>query len=329
MEFASPAAFLLLPLVALLIEPRLGRNAVRFAPTSRLGSLIPSTRITLYRPLMSTVRVIAALLLIVALARPRTGTAFVETDETGRDIILALDLSGSMQAMDFFLDERRVNRLTALQHVVKKFIDRRRGDRMGLIVFGEDAFTQVPLTLDHDVLQQFVDRLEVGIAGQGTAIGTGLAVALKQIKEIPAESKVIVLVTDGKNNSGSISPREAARIAEKLGVKIHAVGIGGAGPAPFPVQGFFGGTTLINRDMEYDEETLRDIAKISGGEYFNAKDLSGLEKVYEEINELEERHERTMQFIQYEEKFMPYLIGGALLLLLAQFFAATFFLKVP
>ncbi|MCB0359288.1 MAG: VWA domain-containing protein, partial [Bdellovibrionales bacterium] len=272
-ELGYPLALGLLVFLPLLIERGSGgtlfqrREQPALAQTSvvSFSAIPPSTLQTLRAPALSFLRLAAFSLLVFALARPRTTHFFSEVETSGRDILLALDVSGSMQAMDFFIDNERVSRLAALEHVVDLFIDGRRGDRMGLVVFGAEAYTQCPLTLDHAVLKRFVDSLEIGMAGQGTAIGNALAVSLKQLRTIDSKSKVIILVTDGKNNSGVVTPTEAALLAKELGIKIHTIGIGSDDPAPMPVRGLLG-TRLIMQDMEWDEEQLKEIAAKSGGE---------------------------------------------------------------
>jgi Ca-activated chloride channel family protein len=254
--------------------------------------------------------------LVIALARPQRVTAFDEDTASGRDILMVLDISGSMQALDFFLDNRRVNRLEALKFVVKEFVRARAGDRVGLVTFADRAFTMCPLTLDTTTLTDFVDRLELGMAGEGTAIGDGIAVALRSFRELPSESKVLVLVTDGKNNSGAMSPIDAARIASSMGVKIHVVGIGGTDPVPIPMRDVFGRQVLVQQRLEYDEGTLRQIARISGGEYFNAKDLEGLQEVYRQIDTLEAREDKSYQHFEYQELFQPWALSAVGLMLL-------------
>lgn len=332
MRFDFPLALLLLLLIPLLLaRPRGGARSrlLRFSTRVALDEITPSARMTLRRPLLGFLKALSYTLFVIALARPQTGTTFAEVATSGRDIMLALDVSASMQAMDFFIEDERVDRLTALKKVVKEFIDGRPGDRMGLVVFGEEAFTQCPLTIDHDVLKEFVDALEVGMAGNGTAIGNALAVSLKRIRELDAESKVVVLVTDGKNNSGSVTPGEAAKAADELGITIHAIGIGSSDPAPFPVQGPFGITTLRSQPMEYDEETLLQIAQATGGQYFNARDLEKLREVYKQIDLLEEREEEAFQFIEYEEHFLGFLLAGLAFYFLWLLASSTLFLIIP
>ncbi len=328
LSFASPWSFLLLLALPLLIDRRakhgtslgvtLGPSFSGFANRETSRSLI-----------LSLVRVCGFLLLVVALARPQNVIGNIETDEQGRDIVLVLDLSGSMQAMDFFLEQRRVDRLTALRSVVRDFIRARRGDRIGLVVFADRAYTQTPLTADTDALLQFVDTLEIGMAGQSTAIGDGLGIALKQLRQFPSASKAIVLVTDGKNNAGSLSPNDAAAIAKELNIRVHVIGIGGNEPAPFPAIDLFGRKVLTQQILEYDEATLKRIAGLTSGEYFNARSTEKLRDVYKEIDRLETRIQKTRVFTQHQELFLYPLLSGLLLLVLTYLLTLTFLRTFP
>lgn len=334
-HFETPWALLLLfflPLVAGWLPRKLKSEdtaSIRFSSPVPVCDLPVSFRARIRNPLLSVLQALGFVSLVIALARPQTGTQFTEIEESGRDIVLALDVSGSMQALDFELEGKRVNRLSALKSVVKKFADRRRGDRLGITIFGTEAFTQCPLTTDSETVKSFIDMLEIGMTGKGTAIGSGLAVALKQIRSIENNSKVVILVTDGKSNSGTLSPQEAAQIAAKMKVKIYTIGIGGEGYAPFPTESFFGRTVLVNQRLEYDEKTLRELAAITGGKYFLAKDTEKLESIYAEIDTLEERQEKSLQYIEYEEEFFPFALTGFVLLLIGQVLTGTVLLKVP
>lgn len=338
MRFESPWAFLLLLFIPFFLDgairsrfrkPKDGAGAIRFSSPVDIFAIPRSRRTVCRAKVLSALKLLSFVMFTIALARPQSGNQFSEIEASGRDIILALDVSGSMQALDFFLQDERVDRLTALKFVVKEFIKARVADRIGLVVFGDQAFTQCPLTLDHDILNAFVDSMEIGMAGQGTAIGSALAIALKQIKEIESNSRTVVLVTDGKNNSGAISPLEAAKIAKELNTKVHAIGIGDSGYAPFPVRGIFGGTTLVDRKMEYDEETLKKIASTTEGEYFNAKNTEELKRVYAEIDKLEVRDEKTFEYVDYRERFFPFIVIGLLSFMTHLFLSATVFLKIP
>jgi len=273
--------------------------------------------------ILGLLKVLGWMFLVLALARPQKIEVLSEADMTGRDIMLTLDLSGSMQAMDFKIDSERVDRLAALRKVTKEFIESRRGDRLGIVVFGDKVFLQCPLTTDQSAVDRYVDALEIGMAGAGTAIGDALVVALKRIRNIAEHSKVIILVTDGKNNSGDILPKDAAELAKSAGVKVHVIGIGSSAAAPFPVKDMFGIRRLVNRPMEYDEETLKMIADTSGGKYFNARDTSQLTDVYLDIDSLEKRVTKSYQSSRVTEYFFVPLIIGSLCLALAAIFELT------
>jgi Ca-activated chloride channel family protein len=343
MTYATPEAFLLLIFLPLLVDWRAilprrraadpARTGYAFSsplPAAELSSFASSSfRVRFGSPLVSLFRSIAFVLLVFALARPQTGSTERDLEAEARDIFFALDISGSMRALDFFIDGDRSDRLRALKFVLTKFIAARKGDRLGLVVFGDRVFTQCPLTLDHSVVTELVEALEVGMAGQGTAIGDGLGIAIKRLDEIPSPSKAIVLVTDGKNNSGSLLPLDAAQIAKEKGIKIYAIGIGGPEPAPFPQKNVFGMTVVTKLPMEYDEKTLTEIAAITGAKYFNAKDTEKLEEVYAEIDRLERRTDRGLEFVDYEEEYLPALLWGIGLMVLTELLASLWYVRIP
>lgn len=273
--------------------------------------------------LLAILKIVGWSLLVIALARPQKIEVLSESDMTGRDIMLTLDLSGSMQAMDFKIDSERVDRLSALKKVTKEFVESRKGDRLGVVVFGDKVFLQCPLTTDQAAVDRYIEALEVGMAGAGTAIGDALVVALKRIRNISEHSKVIILVTDGKSNSGEIQPKDAAELAKSAGVKVHVIGIGSSAPAPFPVKDMFGMRRLVNRPMDYDETTLQMIAQTTGGTYFNAKDTSQLADVYTDIDSLEKRITTSYQSSRVTEYFFVPLMLGSLALALGAIFQAT------
>ena len=344
MTLGTPIALILCVLLPVVWEPQyrarlmelFGKGVKDNSASLKLTSPLPFSELrklsikSRFRDLLlSLIRSGAFLFLVFALARPQSVSEIIESEASGRDIMIVLDISGSMQALDFSLNGQRVDRLKALKSVVNEFIEARTGDRMGLIVFADEAFTQCPLTLDTGILKEFVLALEVGMAGQGTAIGDGLSIALKRMRDIEAKSRVVILVTDGKNNSGAVSPLEAAKIAAKLDVKVHVIGIGGEGSALFPVKTPFGSTRYIEREMEYDEKTLKEIADTTGGIYFNAKNTDSLREIYSRISALEERQEKTKLYIEHEERFVPFLLIGLVLLTCAELLASTVLLKVP
>ena len=320
-------------LLALLIIPIFWERAPRAghalginlgASNQELGNIEAQRRL-----IFTLLRSAAFCSLVIALARPQNVSGRIETDEQARDIALVLDLSGSMQAMDFFLDGKRVDRLTALKSVVKEFIRGRKGDRIGLIVFADRAFTQTPLTTDTTALLEFVDALEVGIAGQSTAIGDGLGIALKQLRQFTSASKAVVLVTDGKNNAGALSPTDAAAIAKELRIRVHVIGIGGNEPAPFPAIDLFGRKVLTQQILEYDEATLQRIAGTTDGEYFNARSTEKLRDVYQQIDKLETRNQQNRIFTQHDELFLFPLFVGLVLQTLSYFLSMTFLRTFP
>ncbi len=227
------------------------------------------------------------ILIILALVDFQQVKTITDSTAKGINIVIALDTSGSMAAVDFHKNGKTLNRLSALKYVVNEFIAKRENDKIGLIVFGKDAFTQCPLTIDHDTLRMFVDRLEIGMAGDSTAIGSALILAIKRLKDVKGKSKVIILVTDGRNNAGTIEPVTAAKLAKEFGIKIYTIGIGSKGnPVPIPQRTIFG-IRKIYVNVDLDDYTLKKIAKISGGVYFNAENFNALEKIIKKIDKLE------------------------------------------
>ena len=346
MRLANPEALLLFFLIPFILEKELylrfvntvfGRfskrpsetGAISFCCPLELDEISPGLRAKLRAWFLSLIRALCFSCLVLALTRPQAGSIFQETEASGRDIIFVLDISGSMQGLDFRLDGNPLTRLDALKHVVKKFISARLGDRMALVVFGDQAFTQCPLTLDHETLHNFIDYIEVGMAGQGTAIGDAIAVGLKRARDIEAESKVIVLVTDGKSNAGALKPEQAAKVAEKLNVKIHTVGIGKTGRVPFQQVDRRGRKRTTMQQLEYDGETLKKISEITGGEYFNARNLEQLQAVYKEIDKLEQRTDKTYRHVNWQEKFMLLAVSALGLLVICELLAASIFFKIP
>ena len=254
------------------------------------------------RHILFALRMIAISLLIIVLARPQSTDRFQDVSTEGIDIILALDISGSMLARDF-----RPNRLEASKNVATEFISGRPYDRIGLVVFSGETFTQCPLTTDHAVLVNLLRELESGMIEDGTAIGMGLANAVTRIKDSEAKSKVIILLTDGVNNRGEVAPATAAGIAKTFGIRVYTIGVGSRGMAPYPVQTPFG-TQYQNMPVEIDEDILKDIASNTGGRYFRATDNNKLVEVYSEIDKLEKSKIDVRQFIKKEEEYMPLAI---------------------
>ncbi|MBU1053561.1 MAG: VWA domain-containing protein [Proteobacteria bacterium] len=262
------------------------------------------------------------ILLVIAAARPQLYNIKKNVSSSGVDIMLSLDTSGSMRALDFKFDEKPVNRLVVVKKVVSEFIKKREADRIGLVVFGEEAFTQSPLTMDKGMLLSLVDKMEIGMAGDSTAIGNAIAIAGKRLKDLKAKSKIIIILTDGKNNSGDITPEEAADAAAALGIKIYTIGVGGTGPAPFKVKTFFG-PRIVRQSVEFDEETLKRIAIKGKGKYFRATDSKQLAEIYEIINKAEKTEVKTKEFFNFKELYYYFLIPAIILFVLELFLKTT------
>jgi Ca-activated chloride channel family protein len=256
-------------------------------------------------------------LVAVALARPQAGTAATKIHREGVDVVLAVDVSGSMLAEDFTVAGRRASRLAAVKDVVKEFVAARPDDRIGLVLFAARPYTQCPLTLDHGWLLQNLARADVGMIEDGTAVGSGLATAVNRLRASTAKSKFIVLLTDGQQNAGRITPPTAAEAAAALGIKVYTVGAGTRGLAPFPMQDFLGNKVYRPMQVDIDEETLKKVAATTGARYFRATDTQSLRDVYTEIDRAERTPFEAPQYLDYREIY-PWLVWPALLLLLAE-----------
>ncbi|MBF0475394.1 MAG: VWA domain-containing protein [Deltaproteobacteria bacterium] len=280
---------------------------------------IPWHRLTL------VIRVLVVILIILALARPQSGSLEREVSSPGVDIMLCLDTSGSMQGLDFEVKGERRSRLDVIKEVVTNFIKKRKTDRIGMVVYGAEAFTQCPLTMDYGVLADFLSRLKIGMAGDQTAIGDALAIAVKRLKDIKAKSKIIILLTDGVNNTGSIEPLEAAGLAKTFDIKIYTVGVGTVGPVPFLVDTPFGPKYVMQR-VDLDKVTLEKIAAVTGGKFFLASDTEKLGTIYETIDKMEKTTVKIKEYSRFEELF-PYLIMLAGIFLLLEVFLANTVLR--
>ena len=285
-QFQDPWLFLLLAVIPLLIYRAL-KNRPATLHFSSLDSLkiLHSKGVAFLAAIPLILRCLAIALLVTALARPQEGRKSTEILSAGVDILLAIDTSGSMRAMDFEKNNQPVDRLSVVKDVVSEFIDSREFDRMGMVVFGNEAFTQCPLTLDHDILHSFLNKLQIGVAGDSTAIGSAIGISVKRLKDLVSKSKVIILLTDGRNNAGNITPYQAAEIAKTYGIKIYTVGVGTKGDAPFPMNAPFGQRMLMQR-VAIDEVSLKKIAEQTGGRYFRATDSDSLKQIYAQIDSL-------------------------------------------
>ena len=285
--------------------------SLRFSDMKGFEKLPRSWRVYA-RHLLFALRMLALALLIVAIARPQSTSNSQTSNIEGIDIILAQDVSGSMLARDL-----RPDRLEASKKMAAEFVEGRPTDRMGLVVFAGESFTQVPLTTDHTVMLNMLHELHSGIIEDGTAIGDGLATAINRLKDSEAVSKVIILLTDGMNNSGSVDPYTAAELAKLYGIRVYTIGVGSYGTAPFPVQTVFG-VQYQQMRVEIDERLLTTIANSSGGKYFRATSNQKLSEIYDEIDQLERSKIEVTEFRHVHEEFYP-LVALALALLLLEF----------
>lgn len=328
MRFANPTYLLLLLLVIptvyyLLRKDKQLHGTIRFSSLRGLRDIPP----TIWQRIIKLHRllpVLALILCIIAMARPQVGWTESEMSARGIDIMLIVDVSYSMKAMDF-----KPNRLEAAKTVVKEFIKGRKGDRIGILVFATTNFLLCPLTLDYGVVEQFLDSIDFDIVdGQSTAIGMALANGVKKLKDSTAKSKVIILLTDGENNAGKIEPLTAAETAEALGIRTYTIGVGSEGSALMPMQTAFG-TRYIRQPVHIDEATLQKIAEQTGGRYFRATSEKKLEEIYREIDTLETSKIEYTEHRYYDEKMQYFIYAAVVLLLLYIVLSATRLISIP
>lgn len=325
MEFANPKIFWLLVVIPLWVayyvwRSMQGGSSIAISTTDSLRKAPRTIRYYL-RPLPVLLRVAALVMIIFALARPQRVEHDVKTSADGIDIVMAMDVSTSMLACDF-----KPDRITASKEVASQFVVNREYDRIGLVVFAGESYTQSPLTTDQSSLQTLLGRLRCGVIEDGTAIGNGLATAVNRLRESDSKSKVIILLTDGVNNSGHLAPITAAEIAAEQGIKVYTIGVGSNGMAPYPVPGFWGEITYQNMPVEIDEEILQNIAEKTGGKYFRATDKESLEQIYDEIDQMEKSEVEQLHSTRIHEEYLIYVLL-ALALLLAEFVAKYVLLK--
>ena len=315
MQFQNPEILYLLAVIPIVIVYYIfvGRRRASLRVTTLGGERMPRTLRYWLRDMPIVLRLAALAVLIVALARPVEAHSSTESSTEGIDIVLAMDISGSMLARDFEPD-----RITASKHLASEFASMRVGDRISVVAFAGEAFTQCPLTSDKASVGTMLSRLRSGVVDDGTAIGNGLATAINRLRESGSKSKVVVLLTDGVNNRGQISPIMAAEIARDMGIKVYTIGVGTKGQAPMPAVDMFGNQTYVMADVEIDEQLLRSIAKTTGGEYFRAVDNEALKQIYARIDEMEKSEVQITHYTSYEELYFGWLLLG-LLLLAAEF----------
>jgi Ca-activated chloride channel family protein len=328
-EFVNPEFFLLL-----LLLPVLGiwyyRRRSNYYATLRMSSLESIRRMRSWRGWMRgalpLLRVLAFIALVIAMARPQEVVKEEEIEAEGIDIMMAIDLSSSMLSQDF-----NPNRLEVSKRVATEFVNKRKYDRIGLAVFAGEAYTQCPLTIDHEVLKNFLAELECGELEDGTAIGMGLATAVRHLEDSEAKSKIVILLTDGVNNAGYINPDVAAQIASKLGIKVYTIGVGSKGEAYTPLyrHPVTGQYKMGLAKIEIDENLLKEIASKTNGEYYRATSVESLEEIYDTIDELEKSKVEMTILKRYSEAFHPFAFWGLLLLVLEALLRYTVLRTIP
>ncbi len=327
MTFLNPEylylLLLLIPLIAwYVIRLSKAQASFKLASLSAFKGVKPGARVYL-RHLPFALRVMAIALVIIVISRPQSIDSWEETETQGIDIVMALDVSGSMLSQDLQPD-----RLQAAKKVAAEFVTDRKNDNIGLVVFAGESFTQCPLTTDHKVLLNLLNEIEFGIIEDGTAIGLGLATSVNRLMSSESDSKVVILLTDGTNNRGQIAPLTAADLARSYGIRVYTVGVGTTGMAPTPVQTPFG-VRMQNLPVDIDEKTLTEIAAMTGGQYFRAQDTEGLRQVYEEIDEMEKYLISVQNVTQRQEMFLPFALAALALILLELLLRRTWLRSIP
>jgi Ca-activated chloride channel family protein len=332
-NFKDPQVLMLLilvPLLIIIVKARSKGTGATFIFSSKelIEGLRPTAKGRL-SGLLIFLRGSALVLLILAFARPQSVLEGTKTVSEGVDIVLTLDTSTSMLAEDFRVGRSRINRFDVVKEVVKEFIKKRKDDRIGMVAFAARAYTVCPLTTDYSWLNENLDRVKVGMIEDATAIGSAIASSSNRLRTSKTKSKIIILLTDGVNNTGTISPLVAAEAARALKIKIYTIGVGTKGLVPYPFKDVYGKTIYQNIPIEIDEEVLKKIAEITGGRYYRATDTETLRKIYDDINRLEKSNIEHFGYREYSELFHYFLIPGLIILAIEIFLANTLFLKVP
>lgn len=326
LSFAQPYYFLLLLLLPLIFWWQ-WKNKVKQEASFRLSTLQsikalkPSWRVR-FRPFLILLRGIAFVALVVALARPQSSNVSESVDSDGIDIVLSIDVSGSMMAEDL-----KPNRIEAAKKVATDFVDKRANDRIGLVIFSGESFTQCPITIDHNIVKEQIDAMKSGMLQDGTAIGMGLATAVDRLRNSKAKSKIIILLTDGVNNTGLIDPSTALEIAKAYKLRVYCIGVGSRGEAPYPVQTPMG----IQKQMvpvEIDEALLKNISSQTGGKYFRATSNNSLSSIYKEIDQLEKSKVEVSSFKHFTDLFLPFALIALVCLALEMLLRYTIFRSI-
>jgi len=332
MTFAHPyllLLLLLLPILAWLKGKRGNPPAFLYSSVQLVRGILNISR-SRAGGFLSALRWLALALFVVALAQPRLTKSETKVTASGVDIVAALDMSGSMISEDFTVRGQPVNRFDMARAVLQQFIGQRPNDRIGLVVFAAEAFIATPLTLDHDFLLQNIERLQIGVIDENrTAIGSALSTAVNRLREVQSKSKIVILMTDGQNNSGNINPMAAAEAAQALKVKVYTIGVGMRGMAPMPV--FMGGrrVTTQMQPVDIDEDTLQKIADKTGGKYYRADNTEKFKAIYAEIDKLEKTEKQIKKFEQHREIYSWLLTPGLALVLLEVLLSQTIWRKLP
>lgn len=312
-QFLHPQYFflllLLIPMIGWYIWRQRSMHASLQISSLRGFSTIGKSKKIYLRHIPFILRVLALTMLIFALARPQSSNKLQKSTTEGIDIMISLDISTSMLAMDF-----KPNRMEAAKEVAINFIQGRPNDRIGLVIFAAESFTQCPLTIDHAVLVNLFRDIRTGMLEDGTAIGDGLATAVNRIKDSDSKSKVIILLSDGENNRGQIAPLTAAEIARTFGVRVYTIGVGTIGTAPFPINTVFG-QQVQNMEVKIDEAMLKEIATLTGGHYFRATDKNKLEEIYKEIDAMEKTKTEIQEYTKKGEEFLVFALLAFIFLL--------------
>jgi Ca-activated chloride channel family protein len=331
LSFAHPQMLWLLfliPLISWLKGKIGGTPGVMFSTTKTIAK-IGGRRRSRAGDFLTGLLYVALACLILALARPQLGKTITRTQASGVDIMLVIDVSRSMLAEDFTIGGQRANRLEAVKGVTEQFIKERPNDRIGIVAFAGRPYLVSPLTLDHDWLVQNLDRTRIGLVEDGTAIGSALASASNRLKDKEAKSKLVVLLTDGDNNSGRVTPLTAAEAAKALGIKVYTIGSGSRGNAPFPFVDPFGRTVYRQIPVEFDEESLQQIATMTGGSYFRATDTQSLQRIFDEIDQLEKSEVEVQKVAQYRDLFPWFVLVGTMLLAAETLLGQTIWRRLP
>lgn len=329
MRFADPLYFLLL-IPALIffflhLSGKIGREAVlRFSSVDLIKNA-GGKKLTAGRAFSSVLRLAVLTLLVFAMARPQTGTGEDKSTQQVVDIVISLDVSGSMATLDFQPD----NRLVAAKLEAKRFIEARKNDRIGLVIFAGQSFTQCPLTVDHKAILTLLDKIQLGTLEDGTAIGLGLASAVNRLKDSEAKTKIVVLLTDGVNNAGEIDPQTASELAKQFKVRVYTVGVGKDGTSFLPIQDPTFGTRLLKVETQIDEKMLDVIARKTGGAYFRAQDSRALREIFKEIDKLEKTEVKIERAVHYEEQYFWFLWPALFVLLAELVWTHLIFVKIP